>query len=160
MYAAKMSGQAPAYDLFTPDVGELAFLADEKAPHPFYTRGFILHEENLTEDLIARAYKNDNAAQYLLVKGEKDYFASRHGTQAVVQSPSEDAMEAVGGTGDTLTGIVTALIAAGKDIDKAAVRAARANRLAGLHARPTPATHIIDIIHHIPKAVREVLSQE
>ena len=45
MYAAKMSGQAPEYDLFTPDVGEMAFLADEEAPHPFYTRGFILHEK-------------------------------------------------------------------------------------------------------------------
>ena len=35
MYAAKMSGQSSKYDLFTPDVGELAFLADEEAPHPF-----------------------------------------------------------------------------------------------------------------------------
>lgn len=43
MYMAKMSGEASLYDLFTPDVGELAFLADEEAPHPFYTRGFILH---------------------------------------------------------------------------------------------------------------------
>ncbi len=34
----------PADDLFTSDVGELAFLADEEAPHLFYTRGFILHE--------------------------------------------------------------------------------------------------------------------
>lgn len=42
MYVAKMSGQAGEYDLFTPDAGELAFLADETAPHPFYTRGFIL----------------------------------------------------------------------------------------------------------------------
>ncbi len=33
MYVAKMSGQAGEYDLFTPDVGELAFLADEEAPH-------------------------------------------------------------------------------------------------------------------------------
>jgi hypothetical protein len=46
MYVAKMSGQASLYDLFTPDVGELAFLADEEAPHPFYTRGFLLHENN------------------------------------------------------------------------------------------------------------------
>ncbi|MFO7970579.1 MAG: sugar kinase, partial [Desulfobacterales bacterium] len=50
MYAAKMSGLSEAYELFTPDAGELAFLADEEAPHPFYTRGFILHEENLIPD--------------------------------------------------------------------------------------------------------------
>ncbi|WP_244071807.1 hypothetical protein, partial [Bradyrhizobium sp. Ce-3] len=31
MYVAKMSGFAPSYDLFTPDAGELAFLADEAA---------------------------------------------------------------------------------------------------------------------------------
>lgn len=160
MYAAKMSGQAIAYDLFTPDVGELAFLADEKAPHPFYTRGFILHEENLTENLITRAYQHENAAQYLLVKGEQDYLANRHGIHAVVHSNAEEAMEAIGGTGDTLTGIVSALIASEKDIDKAAILAAQANRLAGQYARPTPATHITDIIHYIPKAVREVLSQE
>jgi len=35
-----MSGNAQSFDLFTPDAGELAFLADEEAPHPFYTRGF------------------------------------------------------------------------------------------------------------------------
>ena len=45
MYAAIMSGYAASYVLFTPDVGELAFLADEKAPHPFYTRGYILAED-------------------------------------------------------------------------------------------------------------------
>ncbi|MEA2039117.1 MAG: hypothetical protein U9N82_04730 [Thermodesulfobacteriota bacterium] len=45
-----------AYDLFTPDVGELAFLADEAAPHPFYASGFILHQEKRIPDLIKRAY--------------------------------------------------------------------------------------------------------
>ena len=55
MYAAKMSGQARHYDFFTPDVGELAFLADDQAPHPFYTRGFILHQEHQVPDLIRQA---------------------------------------------------------------------------------------------------------
>ena len=36
MYVAKMAGNAAFFDLFTPDAGELAYLADEKAPHPFY----------------------------------------------------------------------------------------------------------------------------
>ncbi len=30
MYVAKMSGYATSYDLFAPDIGELAFLADER----------------------------------------------------------------------------------------------------------------------------------
>ena len=58
MYAAKMSGLASSYELFTPDAGELAFLADEEAPHPFYTRGFILHQEDQAPEHIARAYEH------------------------------------------------------------------------------------------------------
>jgi NAD(P)H-hydrate repair Nnr-like enzyme with NAD(P)H-hydrate dehydratase domain len=157
MYAAKMSGAAPLYDLFTPDVGELAFLADEEAPHPFYTRGFILHEDNHVPDLIARAYLNRNAARYLLVKGERDYLADESGILATVDEPSEEAMEAMGGTGDTLTGIVSALIDGGMTIRDAAVAALRSNRLAGHRARPTPATQIGEMIGHIPRAIREVL---
>ncbi len=60
-------------------------------------------------------------------------------------------MEAIGRTGDTLTGIVTALIASGNDIDKAAVLAAQSNRLAGQYARPTPATQLLDINKHYKK---------
>lgn len=157
MYVAKMSGEASLYDLFTPDVGELAFLADEEAPHPFYTRGFILHEDNHVPDLIARAYRHRNAARYLLVKGEKDYLADESGILATVDQPSEEAMEAIGGTGDTLTGIVSALIDGGMTIHDAAVAALRSNRLAGSYAQPTPATQIGEMIGHIPRAVREAL---
>ncbi len=157
MYAAKMSGQSAVYDLFTPDIGELAFLADEAAPHPFYTRGFILQDENPASDLIARAYKYKNAAQYLLVKGKEDCVANRQNILATINTPIDDAMEAIGGTGDTLTGIVTALIGSGMEIGDAAIAAAKINRLAGHYARPTPATQVIEIIHQIPGALQEIL---
>jgi len=159
MYVAKMSGDAPLYDLFTPDVGELAFLADEEAPHPFYTRGFILHEDNHVPDLIARAYQHRNAARYLLVKGAKDYLADETGILETVESPNEEAMEAIGGTGDTLTGIVSVLIDAGMVMREAAVVAMRANRLAGSFAKPTPATQIAEIIRHIPEALNQALDE-
>lgn len=159
MYVAKMSGNAPLYDLFTPDAGELAFLADEDAPHPFYTRGFILHEENRIPDLIARAYKHGNAARHLLVKGETDYLADENGVLETVNEPAEEAMEAIGGTGDTLTGIVSVLIDAGMEMRRAALTAMRANRLAGRCARPTPATQIIEIIEQIPQALRHALEE-
>ena len=149
MYAAKMSGQAPEYDLFTPDAGELAFLADEEAPHPFYTRGFILHEDNNTPDLISRAYSHDNAAKYLLVKGKKDYIANNKGIIGYVEEPSEETMEAIGGTGDTLTGIVSSLIASGMETVEASISAARINRLAGHYTKPDPSTQIMDIIRNI-----------
>ncbi len=160
MYAAKMSGAAMLYDLFTPDAGELAFLADEEAPHPFYTRGFILHEENRVPDLIARAYRHGNAARYLLVKGRQDCLADERGILETVDSPVEEALEAMGGTGDTLTGLVSLLIDAGMDIRSAAVAAMRANRLAGALAHPTPATQIGEVIGHLPAALREVLSRQ
>lgn len=159
MYVAKMSGRSDAYDLFTPDIGEIAFLADEVAPHPFYTRGFLLHEENHVPDLITRAYAHGNAPQYLLVKGRKDYFANKEGIQAIIDNPLEEAMEAIGGTGDTLTGIVAALNAAGMNIQEAAVVAARTNRLAGSYAHPTPATQVADMIKCIPEALEKMLSE-
>jgi ADP-dependent NAD(P)H-hydrate dehydratase / NAD(P)H-hydrate epimerase len=159
MYAAKMSGAAAGYDLFTPDAGELAFLADEHAPHPFYTRGFILHTDNSVADLVQRAYAHDNAARFLLVKGATDYIMNKDGELFRVDSPSQEAMEAIGGTGDTLTGIAAALISTGMDIPMAAVAAAKINRVAGQLADPTPATRISDIIDHIPTAVACVLKE-
>ena len=160
MYAAKMSGQATHYDLFTPDAGELAFLADEIAPHPFYTRGFILHTDNKMTDLVQRAYEHENAAQYLLVKGSTDYIMNQTGLLFSVDSPSVESMEAIGGTGDTLTGIVTALISTGMNIPEAAYAAAKINRIAGLYANPTPATQVIEIITQIPRAVEHVLKED
>jgi len=160
MYAAKMSGEASLYDLFTPDVGELAFLADEEAPHPFYTRGFILHEENRVPDLIALAYRHRNAARYLLVKGQRDYLASEQGILATVDSPVIEALEAMGGTGDTLTGLVSVLLDAGMEMEEAGVAALRANRLAGKFACPTPASQIGEVIGHLQAALQEVLGSK
>lgn len=157
MYVAKMSGNAAMYDLFTPDIGELAFLADENAPHPFYTRGFILHEQNHATQMIERAYKHGNAARYLLVKGKKDYIADANGIHSSIESPSVEAMEAMGGTGDTITGIVSALINTGYPIPRACEIAARANRLAGSYACPTPATQVMEIVRYIPRALGELL---
>lgn len=159
MYAAKMSGQAGSYDLFTPDAGEVAFLADEEAPHPFYTRGFILHEDNRVPELIKRAYEHDNAARILLVKGRRDYIASREGILATVEEPVVEALEPVGGTGDTVTGIVSALVASGMGVEDSALLAAKVNRLAGLYANPTPATQVLDMIRQIPRALDAILAE-
>ncbi len=158
MYMAKMSGNAPNFDLFTPDAGELAFLADEEAPHPFYTRGFILHEENLIPDLVKRAYSQENAARYLLVKGERDYISNKDGIIEIVNNPHVPELEPIGGTGDALTGIVSGLIEAGWEIGKAAVVAAQVNRFAGHLAQPTPATQVGAVIKHIPRALETLIN--
>ncbi len=157
MYAAKMSGFAASYDLFTPDIGEMAFLADKAAPHPFYTRGFILHEEENVPSLIKKAFEGGNASKTLLIKGAKDYICTKEAIVATVDTPNVEALEPIGGTGDTLTGMVAALTFGGYPMAEAAAMAARANRLAGKLANPTPATQVAEIINEIPKALETVL---
>jgi hypothetical protein len=159
MYVAKMSGYASSYDLFTPDIGEIAFLADELAPHPFYTRGFICHKESNVPSLISRAYQSENASTAMIVKGEKDYICSKGEIVAIIEEPSIEALEAIGGTGDTLTGIVSALIHGGYAIEEASIMAARINRLSGELAHSTPGTQVSEIIRYIPRALSMALEK-
>ncbi len=155
MYAAKMSGQADTYDVFTPDIGELAFLADESAPHPFYTRGFIFHEKNRVPELIGRAYAHGNAARWLLVKGEEDILADAAGVRKTVSEPMVPVLEAIGGTGDIITGLIAALTSLGKDVETACLDAARISRLAGQMADPDPGTQVMEIIACIPTVLKQ-----
>ena len=153
MYVAKMSGAAPYYDIFTPDLGELAFLADGEAPHPFYTRGFIFHMEDRVEELIKMAHQEENAAKFLLVKGEKDYICKDGEVLSVVDSPNVPELEAIGGTGDTITGMLAALIYKGFSKEKALQISAKANRIAGKLIHPNPAAQIREIIKKISEAL-------
>lgn len=159
MYAAKMSGQATAYDLFTPDAGEMAFLADETAPHPFYTRGFLLAEEDRVPELVRRARASGNAARHLLVKGSADFVAVDGEIMATIPEPVVEAMEPIGGTGDSLTGLVTALLASGRPVLESCILAARANRLMGRLARPTPAFSVAELLPFLPAALEQALSE-
>ncbi len=136
MYAAKASGQAAEYDLFTPDAGELAFLADELAPHPFYTRGFLGGADASALELARRAWDTGGAARHLLVKGASDQVICAGKVLARIDGPDTPAMEAIGGTGDTLAGMATALLMANIPLPEACALAARANRLLGALARP------------------------
>ena len=158
MYAAKMSGYAGEYDLFTPDAGELAFLADENAPHPFYTRGFLLGSELSTRELVQRAHAHGNCARTLLVKGATDNVAEGGTLVASVDSPDIPYMEPIGGTGDLVTGMVTGLLMAGYPMRQACIAAAKANRLAGALASPTPATQVGELMPFLPEALRQALA--
>lgn len=153
MYAAKMSGNANYFDLFTPDPGELAFLADEEAPHPFYTRGFLLQDESNVEELVKRAYEHNNASKYLIVKGKVDHIVKEGKIIEKISEPNIEALEPIGGTGDTITGIVSALIDAGYDIEKACSLASKVNRLAGKLCNPNPSTQINELIKFIEEAL-------
>jgi hypothetical protein len=153
MYAAKMSGFAAHYDLFTPDAGEMAFLADESAPHPFYTRGFLLQDEEAVPDLVRRAYAGENAARALLVKGRTDAVVEGGRIVARIAAPDVPAMEPIGGTGDTLTALVSMLLAARLSIQDACCVAALANRFLGELAQPTPAFGVAEFLPFVPAAL-------
>lgn len=159
MYAAKMSGQAAEYELFTPDIGELAFLADENAPHPFYTRGFLLADENDAPGLIKRAYAQHNAARAMLVKGQTDLVVVNGETVDQISYPMIPNLEPIGGTGDTLSGIVSALLATGFSVGRACSLAARANRYMGQLAQPTPATQIGELLAQLPGGIRLAMQE-
>jgi NAD(P)H-hydrate repair Nnr-like enzyme with NAD(P)H-hydrate dehydratase domain len=62
-------------------------------------------------------------------------------------------MEPIGGTGDTLTGLVTALLASGVDMTKACRTAALANRYLGVLANPTPAFGVAELLPFLPEAL-------
>jgi sugar/nucleoside kinase (ribokinase family) len=159
MYAAKMSGYATSYDLFTPDAGELAFLADEKAPHPFYTRGFLLADENQAAELAARAFEYENSAKTLLIKGKEDLVVQDGKVLKRINYPMVPNLEPIGGTGDTVAGIVSALLDAGQPMLEACRTAALANRFMGQLAQPTPATQIRELLNQLPEALRMALRE-
>lgn len=157
MYAAKATGLAQKIDIFTPDAGEMAYLADPKATHPAYVE-HLLFEVDPSEviTLIQKAYESGNAPKILLVKGAIDYIVEDGQVVDTIDEPSISAMEAIGGTGDSLTGILSALIYGGYEMVDACIKAARINRIAGKLAQPNPATSIVGIINKIPDALKEV----
>lgn len=154
MYVAKMSGYASSYDLFTPDIGELAFLADEKAPHPFYTRGFFLSDHTHIDELIKNAYRHDNAAHFLLIKGKEDCLVYNGSILDTVSDPQVPFLEPIGGTGDLVAGIITGLLASGFAMDQACLIGSKVARIAGQMAHPSPATSINDILPFLPAALQ------
>ena len=157
MYVAKAGGDAGYYDVFTPDLGEMAFLADERAVHPTYTRGFISDLEDDVPELVRRAFASNNAARTLFVKGKVDYICQDGKILETIDQPNIEALEPIGGTGDMITGMISGLIYAGKSPVEACRIAGRVNRKAGELSQPTPATQVKDIIKFIPAALKEVL---
>lgn len=147
MYAAKAAGLAGKFDVFTPDAGEMAFLADAEATHPAYIKRFLFEADNeRVPELAYQAYLNGDAAQVLLVKGSKDYVIKNGEVVAVVNEPNLPEMEAIGGTGDTITGLVASLIFAGFDSVKSAIIAAKANRLAAQMTNLSVKTKVGEVI--------------
>jgi hypothetical protein len=155
MYAAKAAGLAKEFDIFTPDPSEIAYLADAKASHPAYvSEHLIIVDSSQVPVEIADAYKHGDAAKLLLVKGKMDYVARDGKVLATINEPNVPALEPIGGTGDTITGLITGLVYAGIEPAKAAVIAFRTNRVAGQLANPTPATKARQIVEKFAEALK------
>ena len=160
MYSAKAAGLAPEFDIFTPDATEMAFLADPAATHPAYVQRHLVDTDiRQTPELIEAAYAQKSAARLLLVKGSVDYIVRDGEIIATVDEPDIPAMEAIGGTGDTITGMVAAFVHAGLEPHQAAVIAARANRMAGHMAAVTPATKVGQVIAALPEVFKKYLCE-
>ena len=153
MYVAKAAGIAKDFDLFTPDLGEMAFLADHEAIHPAYVRNYIFNSKNDVPGLIAKAYGSHDAAKSLIIKGVSDYVVEDGKIVAQISEPCVPTLEPIGGTGDSLLGIVSALVASGHKIIDSSIIACKTNRLMGALSNPDPATKVWEILRYIPDAL-------
>jgi NAD(P)H-hydrate repair Nnr-like enzyme with NAD(P)H-hydrate dehydratase domain len=157
MYAAKAAGLAPEFDIFTPDLCEMAFLADATAVHPAYiSRHLFSSEIAQAQELITAAYKHKSAAKTLLIKGATDIVVEDGKILCTISKPDISALEAIGGTGDTISGMIGAFIGSGMSHREAVIAAAKANRKAGEYARVTPATKIRQLVAALPAALKDV----
>ncbi len=158
MYAAKAAGLAPRFELMTPDVGEVGFLADPEASHPAYVSRYLFGAEEFDPDALVRlAFERSGSSRVLLVKGAVDRIARDGAVVERVAEPCVPALEPIGGTGDTITGIAAALLAAGFPTVDAAVCAARANREAGLRMAARPDHRAFDLVERLPRVLADHL---
>ena len=153
MYLMKTIKKSDLFDVFTPDEGELLFLADEFAAHPLYVRSEMLKKGTDIDSLVEAAYRHKNAARTLVVKGAIDYIYEDGGRIKECHGPNIPAMEAIGGTGDTITGMLSGLRYR-KDEDSD-YKALMVNRLIGKKLNCTPATQIKEFIRAIPAVLEE-----
>ena len=155
---AKATNVCDKFDLFTPDAGEISFLADPDAGHPAYVKSALFEvDTSQVLKLIHAAYETKSAPRYLLVKGPIDYIVDGGNVAHEISEPNIPVLEAIGGTGDTITGMISVLVAGGFDPVKAGLIASKANRLAGQLCNPTPRTKVFELIDHIGEAVTRTI---
>jgi len=159
MYGAKAAGLAREFDIFTPDSCEMGFLADPDASHPAYINKHLFEADTNVKrmpKLVATAYQLKSAPKLLLVKGAVDYIAREGNIIDTVSEPDIPELEAIGGTGDTITGMVSAFVYAGVKLHEAAKICAIANRMAGKLAQAKAGTKVWQLITQFPVVFEEM----
>lgn len=158
MYAAKAAGLAPRFELMTPDVGEVGFLADPCVTHPAYVSHYLFGTNGFDPiELARKATETGGSSRVLLIKGVRDHIAKDGEVVEVVDEPCVPELEAIGGTGDTITGLAAAFLGAGFPTVDAAVCASRSNRAAGLAMGARPHHHASDLVARLPEVFAENL---
>lgn len=147
MYAAKAAGLAQRFELMTPDIGEIGFLAEKDVPHPAYVSHFLFGNEDFDPlKMACQAHDNDSASRVVLIKGATDTIVVDGELYATLSEPNVPILEAIGGTGDTLTGLCTGLMLSGGNTAALALEACSINRKAGLLAADKPSKQASDLI--------------
>lgn len=158
MYAAKAAGLAPRFELMTPDVGEVGFLADPDVTHPAYVSHYLFGTNGFDPVALARkSADSGGSSRVLLIKGVRDHVAENGEIVGTVEEPCVPELEAIGGTGDTITGLAAAFLGAGFPTVDAALCAARANRAAGMAMGARPDRHASDLVAELPQVFAENL---
>lgn len=158
MYAAKAAGLASRFELLTPDVGEVGFLADPDVSHPAYVSQYLFGTSGFDPVVLARrAYESGGSSHVLLVKGVRDHVFVDGEIVDTIDLPCVPELEAIGGTGDTVTGLACGFLAAGFPTVDAATCACRANREAGRAMGATPAMHAGQLVAVLPQVLRDNL---
>lgn len=158
MYAAKAAGLAPRFELMTPDVGEVGFLADPDVTHPAYVSHYLFGTNGFDPvELARKAADTGGSSRVLLIKGVRDHIAEDGEVVGVVEEPCVPELEAIGGTGDTITGLAAAFLAAGFPTVDAALCASRSNRAAGMVMGARPDHHASDLVAELPQVFTDNL---
>lgn len=158
MYACKACNLAKQADMFTPDAGETAFLADRNATHPAYVQHILLEiDEEEVRRLVELAYEHGDLPEYAVVKGETDLFVRDGKVVGEISQPCIPELEPIGGTGDTLVGILSALVYSGFEPERAFELASKALRRIGEKSEVTPASWVGEIIGEIPAILEDAL---
>ena len=159
MYAARGAGLAARFELMTPDVGEVGFMADPAATHPAYVSHYLFGQAEFDPERLAQlAWESGGSSRVLLIKGETDRVCVEGRVIGTVSAPDVPTLEAIGGTGDTITGLSAGLLAGGMSAEEAALVAARCNRLAGERIAARPSHRASELAGAFPAVLSELLA--
>ncbi len=137
----------PQQTILTPHLGEMIRLLKHSAPHP-HTTEFLL---------TCQRYCEEHHVTLILKGGPTFIF---HPDQKISVNPRGDPGMATAGSGDVLTGILSALLAQKKSPHEAALLGVTLHGISGEYAAEKMSSYSLmagDLIDHLPQAFLDLL---